>query len=425
MSADAPGDAEPSGGATRRALLLGGGALGVAGAATATWAAARTGTGDADDAATSGPRAGAQAPPGASATVAFHGRHQPGVTTLPAQSHAHFVALDLRRGSTRADLLRLMRLLTDDAARLMEGRSPLAADEPELAGLPSRLTVTVGFGAGVFDLLERGADCPPVVRDMPAFATDRLEERWSGGDVLLQVCADDPVPVSFAIRRLVRDAREVATVRWSQRGFGPARGSEPFGTTPRNLMGQRDGSANPRPGAEADAVVWAGEQAPDWYRDGTTLVLRRIRMDLDTWDDLDRFTKEIAIGRRLSDGTPLTGGDEFAVPDPTATGADGLPVLDPKTHAVLARHRDASERMLRRGYSYDDGPGPDGRVDAGLLFAAFQPDAAAAFVAVQRRLAAADALNTWTTHVGSAAFVIPPGCAPGEVLGQSLIGARA
>lgn len=405
---------------SRRALLLGGGVAGLAGAVAAGTATRAVLAGDGDSPGT-GPTGD---PVAGAATVAFHGPHQAGITTAPAQSHAHFVALDLRPRSTRGDLLRLLRLLTDDAQRLTQGRSPLAADDPELAGLPSRLTVTVGFGAGVFDLLGRGADCPPVVRSMPAFRTDRLQERWSGGDVVLQVCADDPLPVSYAVRRLVRDARDVATVRWSQKGFGPARGSEPVGTTPRNLMGQRDGSANPR-GGEADAVVWAGPDAPSWYRGGTTMVLRRIRMDLDTWDDLDRFARDMAIGRRLSDGTPLTGGDESAVPDPTATGADGLPVLDPNAHAVLARHRSAGERMLRRGYSYDDGPDADGRHDAGLLFAAFQPDAEAAFVSVQRRLAATDALNEWTTHVGSAAFVIPPGCAPGELIGQSLIGVRA
>jgi dye decolorizing peroxidase len=32
--------------------------------------------------------------------------------------------------------------------------------------------------------------------------------------------------------------------------------------------------------------------------------------------------------------------------------------------------------MLRRAFSYDDGPTPDGRPDAGLLFAAYQADAA-------------------------------------------------
>jgi len=180
-------------------------------------------------------------------TVAFHGPHQAGITT-PAQAHAVFTALDLRPGSGPGDVRRLLRMLTDDAGRLTAGRPPLEASDPELPALPSRLTVTFGFGPGLFDVLGRGGECPAVLRDLPAFATDRLDPRWSGGDLLLQVCSDDPLPLSYALRRLVRSARSIATVRWTQRGFGPARGSEPAGTTPRNLMGQR----RQRPGRQID-----------------------------------------------------------------------------------------------------------------------------------------------------------------------------
>jgi dye decolorizing peroxidase len=79
--------------------------------------------------------------------------------------------------------------------------------------------------------------------------------------------------------------------------------------------------------------------------------------------------------------------------------------------------------MLRRGYSYDDGPTPDGAPDAGQLFAAYQADAATAFVPVQARLAEVDVMNLWITHAGSAAFVIPPGCAEGGFVGEGLLGA--
>ena len=55
----------------------------------------------------------------------FHGDHQAGVETA-MQPHATFVALDLRDDVDRAALVRLMRLLTDDVARLSEGRPALA-----------------------------------------------------------------------------------------------------------------------------------------------------------------------------------------------------------------------------------------------------------------------------------------------------------
>ena len=259
------------------------------------------------------------------------------------------------------------------------------------------------------------------MRALPSFSTDRLEERWSGGDLLLQVCSDDPLRLSYGLRRLLRDARDLARVRWTQRGFSAARGSEPAGTTPRNLFGQRDGSANPAAGSpELAAAVW-NPGSPQWLAGGSMLVLRRIRMAVDTWDDLGRFVKEQAIGRRLDTGAPLTGGGEHDQPDLDAVDSQGFPVVASSSHVALARHRSASERMLRRGFSYDDGPDQHGNPDAGLLFASYQSDAATAFVPVQRRLSAEDALGHWTTHVGSAVVAVPPGCRRGEYIGQSLL----
>ena len=45
----------------------------------------------------------------------------------------------------------MMRLLTDDARRLTSGNGALADTEPHLAEFPARLTITFGFGPGLFD----------------------------------------------------------------------------------------------------------------------------------------------------------------------------------------------------------------------------------------------------------------------------------
>lgn len=396
---------------TRRALLAGGlGATGVGAVAlTSRWSGDQSGAQTRLEGAVTG-----------GSVVPFHGTHQSGVTTLPAQAHATFVSLDLTPGQGPAEVTRLMRLLTDDAARLTAGAPPLGADDRELTALPSRLTVTFGFGGGLFDAVGRGSECPEVIRTVPKFATDRLEPRWSGGDLLVQVCSEDPLRLAYAVRRLVRDARTFTRVRWVQRGFTQAPTSEPPGTTPRNLMGQRDGTANLPAGPDLDEVVWARE-GPQWMVGGSMLVLRRIRMDIETWDDFGRAGKELATARHLTDGSPLTGGTEHDRPDPEVTDSLGLPVVDPSAHVMRATARRPTERMLRRGYSFDDGPRADGTADSGLIFAAFQADAAAAFVPVQARLAELDALNLWTTHIGSAAFVIPPGCAPDEFIGHQLL----
>jgi deferrochelatase/peroxidase EfeB len=83
--------------------------------------------------------------------------------------------------------------------------------------------------------------------------------------------------------------------------------------------------------------------------------------------------------------------------------------------------------MLRRGYSYDDGWDPAasdgaGRLDAGLFFMAYVRDPVAQFVPMQQRLANADALNRFITHVGSALFAILPGAPEGGYVGQTLLG---
>lgn len=186
-------------------------------------------------------------------------------------------------------------------------------------------------------------------------------------------------------------------------------------------MGMLDGSANERETAQRAQVLWSRDADRPWLRGGAHLVLRRIRMSLDPWDDIDPDTKALAIGRRVVDGSPLTGTSEGDVLDRAATDAEGFPVVPPNAHASRAQARSGAERMIRRPYNYDDGFDEEGRPDAGLVFAAYQADAATAFVPVQRRLAERDALNTWITHVGSAVYAVPPGAAPGSYVGASLL----
>jgi dye decolorizing peroxidase len=137
---------------------------------------------------------------------------------------------------------------------------------------------------------------------------------------------------------------------------------------------------------------------------------------------MDETSKEEAIGRRLSDGAPLTGGSEFTAPDFDAEDEYGMPVIPATSHIRLAHAQAPEERILRRPYNYDDGIDSAGSVDAGLIFVAFMADPQAQFVPIQRRLAEADVLNVWTTPVGSALFAVPPGFTEGEYIGQTLLG---
>lgn len=402
---------------SRRGLLAGG-AVTTAGALTACG----TGSGRGGGSRNAGAEATAATIPGGSSSEPFHGVHQAGIATAP-QTYAVFVGLDLLPGTDREAIVRLLKLLTDDARRLMAGRPALADPEPDLARLPARLTVTIGFGPGLFSAAKAEDGRPDGIAPLPAFKIDRLEQRWSGGDLLLQICSDDALTLAHALRTTVRDTRAFCRVRWTQRGFRRSPQVQAPGQTQRNLMGQLDGTINPVPGTtDFDAAVWVGSGGPQWLQGGTTMVVRRIRMELEKWDSADRVAKEFAVGRRLDNGAPLTGRNERDQADYTKLDKLGFPVIAEEAHIRRAHVTDPRSRILRRGYNYDEGLSAKGGSDSGLLFVSYQADIDRQFLPIQRRLADADMLNPWTTPIGSAVFALPPGCSSTGWIGQTLLG---
>lgn len=395
-------------GSTRRQFLLGGAVAGLG-------AAAAVGVDYALNQRTD-PSVAASTPMNGEEVVPFFGAHQAGIDT-PAQAHGMFVALDLLDTTDRDGVIRLMRILTDDAARLTQGTPALADSEPELATRPARLTVTFGFGPGL--VARAGGSAPTWLAPLPAFGIDALQPEFSDGDLLLQIAGDDPLTVAHAARMLLKDSRSFAAPRWVQTGFRRAYGTERPGTTMRNLFGQVDGTSNPQPGTEEfDRVVWSDD---GWLAGGTGVVIRRIRMDLDKWDRLDRGGREASVGRTLATGAPLTGGEEFDEPDFEATTAIGFPVIPQFAHIRRVRG-DGGEKIFRRAYNYDERPIGPGLSDSGLLFVSFQADVERQFTSMQRRLAELDLLNEWTTPIGSAVFAVPPGCVDGGFIGDALLG---
>ena len=416
MSPATPTAPQPRGVELRRRALLGGGV----GAALAGSAAALT--------AAAGGEAPAADPAGVGpGTVPFHGPRQAGVVT-PPPAHTRWVALDLSRGATLGDLRRVLRIWTEDLARMTQARPTLADHTPELTREPAHLTVTVGLGRSAFVRVGRPDLAPPWLVELPSFPTDALEERWSGGDVVLQVGASTAEATARAQRALVRAAGSTLRHRWTQAGTRPTTGA-PSWQAPRNAFGQVDGTVQPALDGPDDELLWRGPDSGAWEH-ATTLVLRRIAMNLDTWEELDPVAKEHAIGRRLSDGAPLTGGHERSAPDLAATDAHGLTVIDPGSHMARAMPREPWERFLRRPYSYEvtgqDEVGALTREQTpssahGLLFTAYCADAQRQFVPVQQRLAEADLLNIWTVAIGSATFAVLPGVREGEVLGDRVL----
>jgi deferrochelatase/peroxidase EfeB len=403
---------------TRRALLASAGAGGMAAAAGGGFAIGREGRSD-------------EGPGAAEQTVAFHGRHQAGIAT-PAQDRLHFAAFDVEEGLRAADVRELMRAWSQAAERMTAGAPVGEANHEALAppqdtgealGLtPARLTVTFGLGPSLFDdRFGLAGHRPAPLRDLPALPGDELDPERSGGDLCVQACADDPQVAFHAVRNLARIGRGAVTVRWSQLGFGRTSSTSRAQVTPRNLLGFKDGTANLK-AEDAEALerhVWvAGDRPgePAWLRGGSYLVARRIRMLIEVWDRAPLGDQEKTIGRHKASGAPLGERDEFAT-----LRVDRLPA---DSHVRLAApSSNAGAALLRRGYSFTDGLDDRlGQLDAGLFFLSYQRDPEA-FVRVQRRLGADDALNEYIKHVGSAVFAIPPGAPRGGWVGQTLLGA--
>lgn len=188
----------------------------------------------------------------------------------------------------------------------------------------------------------------------------------------------------------------------------------------RNLMGQVDGTVNPKNDVDFDRHVWDDGARQPWFRGGTSLVLRRIAMELDTWERLDRHARELAVGRTVANGAPLSGTEEYDPPDFQANRM-GIPVIPPSSHIARARRRNEREQFLRRAYNYDDPPVPGQTSNSGLIFAAYQRDIDTQFLPAQQRLDDHDALNGWTTPIGSAVYAVLPGIKDGDYLGSSLL----
>ena len=356
---------------------------------------------------------------GESTRYDFYGTHQAGVET-PQAIWQTFIGLDLahRNGHQgRRDAEAVLRLVSDDAARMMKGEPALGDTEPMLVR-PAALTITVGIGPQFFDIARARERRPGFLVDIPEFTTDRFEHPWRQTDLLLQVGADDALVLTHAVRMLTKDLSTVTEVAWTQPGFISSTSANPSGRSTRNLMGQVDGTINPLPGTSEFAdIVW---QNNDRHWPGSTvLVLRRIRMHLDTWDSLDDQTKEIVIGRTLSNGAPL--GRDFesdAVPFDDVD-ADGLPLIPHDSHIAVAHAASTRESILRRPYSYDAGM-RGGTNDMGLLFAAYMRDPRESFIPMQERLAASDAFNRWNTAIGSATYLIPGGANDGGFIAEEL-----
>ncbi|OAS13919.1 iron uptake transporter deferrochelatase/peroxidase subunit [Paenibacillus oryzisoli] len=368
----------------------------------------------------------------------FYGTHQTGVVT-PQQNFANVAAFDI----TTSDLLELKALMkqwTEIAATLMAG-SPLAV-EPQDAAFPptdtgeqlgldtGKLTLTFAVGASLFE--KEGVDRfglrsrkPSGLTEMPIFHKDSLQEQLTHGDIVVQACSDDPMICFHAIRNLSKAARGVAHLRWQQTG---QLGVKAQGTK-RNLFGFKDGTANPSVQDDSfmKSNVWidSGDGA-SWLAGGTYMVVRRIQMRIETWDQQTYSDQEQIIGRQKVSGAPMDGSDEFDTPQFASDAEGKVTPLD--SHIRLSNPRTGEkserERILRRGYNFMENLDSVGRINAGLLFVCFNRNIQTQFESIQQRLTnpkMPDQMLAYTDTTGGGYFAVLPGVATkGTYLGQAL-----
>ena len=369
-------------------------------------------------------------------TQPFYGSHQAGILT-PQQAAMMLVAFDVL-ASDKAELERLLRLLTRRFAFLTAGGPAPQTPNPRLpptdSGIlgkfiaPDNLTMTLSLGQSLFDdRFGLAKQAPKKLQKMTRFPNDSLDAALCHGDLLLQICANTQDTVIHALRDIIKHTPDLLSVRWKREGFISDHAARSKGKeTPINLLGFKDGTANPdsQDNALMEEVVWvtAEQGEPAWATGGSYQAVRIIQFHVEFWDRTPLKEQQTIFGRDKATGAPLGMHKEHDTPD-YAQDPDGE-VIALDSHIRLANPRTPqtqSSLMMRRGYSYSLGVTHSGQLDMGLLFVCYQHDLEKGFLTVQKRLNG-EALEEYIKPIGGGFFFVLPGVQNAEsYLGQALL----
>jgi deferrochelatase/peroxidase EfeB len=293
------------------------------------------------------------------------------------------------------------------------------------------LTITFGIAASGFDALGVAADQRPA--DLIEIPWDQLGDapaKRESGDVVLQICGDDPYVVEHVLRRVEEELGDRFAVVWAQAGVQryTTRRGRPSRREARALNGFLDGTSNLRPRDNADdarlvfvdpdrvpeypQVPQPGQQPgypgtgpsfpvdlrpppnhePEWCRGATYMVVRASALRIIAWDDQALGAQEQTIGRFKLSGASLDLADEPAQlntePAFVANQGDTRVAFDSHVRKVNPRRpEDDPRRIFRRGFPLLDAT-VDG-VRRGLVFICFGRTLSTQFEFIERG---------WTTN---------------------------
>lgn len=366
--------------------------------------------------------------------VEFYGRRQAGIAppVVPALGMmAAFKVLSPDRAALRDTFVDL----TDEIQGLMSGRPPVIRDEafpPTDSGIlgrapgPDNLSVVVSVGASLFDdRYGLAAKVPTELIRMPFLANDRLDPDRTHGDLLLNIDAEHPDTLQFALRQLMRRRRRDLILHWLIEGYTRGGAHQVKAGAPRNLLGFKDGSANlgSRDSEAMERYVWLqpGDDQPAWAVDGTYQAVRVIRMFVEFWDRTPLAEQEAIMGRHKASGAPLGMEHETDTPVFADDPAGERTPLDAHIRLANPRTAESEENLLfRRGFSYTRGFDPAGRLDMGLAFVSYQRSMSKGFLAVQDRLAGEPLEEYILPEGGGFFFALPGAPEEGRFLGDGL-----
>jgi deferrochelatase/peroxidase EfeB len=356
-----------------------------------------------------------------SKTISYKGEHQAGVITNE-QKDATFIAFDVT-AETLIELESVFKILTQRVAHLTQNqRVPEGTNDklpPKESGIlgqslkPDSLTITIALGATLFDTrFGLTPYKPKYLETMASFPNDRLEPDWCGGDITLQICADSPESVIYAIRDIIQHTNKYLSPRWKMDGFLPYRDLDNQSTA-INLFGFKDGTGNASATDKAlmDELVWITDKdnEPPWCTGGSYQAIRLIRFNLEFWDRTPLEDQENNFGRHKLNGAPIGMKHENDSPKFDEDPHGDRILFDSHMRRAEPRNPERhTAKLRRRSYSYSLGLSKNGALDMGLVFVSFQKNLKTGFIDTQKRLNG-EPLERYIKPFGGGYYFVLPG----------------